>query len=232
MHIFGRKGLAIPGAAIVAAALVTMCAACAAPATSRTAATARHAADAASPTAASPSPDGSLTPSPSPTGAGTATAAPQSLAPARTSTGKAPTSQQTTAPAVHTTPPRPFSDSFVGVWANVGHIQSLGANQFTVPIIVGISFPTRLGVTYAPATVCADGAPTVTLEYLGTDNAWHTKALTGSAYSGCVNVGQTTALSPDMVDDEMGYGSSLQVKILSVSLRLTGPNGAWTAMGQ
>lgn len=117
------------------------------------------------------------------------------------------------------------------MFANVGHIDTLGPNHFSFPIFVGISFPTRLGVTYAPATVCADGGPTVTLEYLGTDDAWHTKSITSSAYSGCIHVGETTTFGTAMVDEEMGYGSSLQVKILNVSLRLTGPNGPWTATG-
>ena len=137
----------------------------------------------------------------------------------------------TTAAPAHSTSPRPFSDSFIGLRASVGHIQTIAPNQFNFSIIVGISFPTQVGVTYAPATVCADGGPTVTVEYLGTDDAWHTKTLTGSGYSGCINVGGTTTFNTAMVDEEMGYGSSLQVKILSASLRLTGPTGAWTARG-
>lgn len=64
------------------------------------------------------------------------------------------------------------------------------------------------------------------------ERTWHPKTITGSGYSGCINVGGATTFDTALVDEEKGYGSSLQVKILSASLRLTGPNGPWTATQQ
>lgn len=238
--MFSRKSSAILGAVTVTVAAVTLCAACTSPAASPTAATARHTAtEGGSPMSTALPPGANRSPSPNLSAGPTGIATSPSIAAkpaAQKSTGNpapAPTgANHTTAAPVHTTSPRPFSDSYINLWANVGHIQTSGPNKFTFSIFVGIGFPTQLGVTYAPATVCADGSPTVALEYLGTDDTWHIETLTGSGYSGCINVGGATTFNTALVDEEMGYGASLQVKILSASMRLTGPNGPWTATGQ
>lgn len=78
-----------------------------------------------------------------------------------------------------------------------------------------------------PVTVCAAGAPTATFEYLGTDGVWHTVTKTGAVAGDCFGVGQFKVLL--IPDTEAGSGTTLQTKLLSVSLRFTGPNGAWTA---
>ena len=212
------------------AAVIAICSACSAPA-ARPAASIRHssvpATSAAATTTTSPSSPatGADTPSSSPGAvtrpagpAPTEAAAPTHAAPARTTAVPAPT--KTT---------RAFKNSDVNLAAVFSPAQNDGEGRFLISITVSIGIPIPLLTNYPSVTVCAAGAPTVTFAYAGADGVWHTVTITGGVAGDCVGVGQYKTLAPQPADDENSSGTTLQTKLLSVSLRMTGPNGAWTA---
>lgn len=226
------------GAAATAIAVLAMaCAACSAPAAGPGAAAAKRSPAAAGPSAsASSSPDDSVSASPSATAAtaspsATARPAPQAStnAPAP---AKAPVTHTTTAPALTKTY-RPYSNSEVHLVASMLDLQQSGLSpsQFIFSIAVYFSIPSSLDANQQPATVCAAGAPSVTWEYVGLDSAWHTVTEAGDVSGVCINVGGATVLQPEMIGEGTGSGPDFQVKIVSVSLPMTGPDGAWTATG-
>jgi hypothetical protein len=177
------------------------------------------------PSAGSPSasPNASASPSPSPAQSTQDSAA----------AGAAPTAAETIAAVVnHTTAPAlpppdtagsgPASNSTP--YALVGHMQQFPTQTtYDIPINYGIDNPST-------QTVCADGAPTITFEYLDSSDAWATATLTGTASTKCAPADNETFIGTAFAI-ETAYNDDYQAKIISITWELTGPDGAWQASG-
>lgn len=223
-----RWGAARAAATVFAALALGACAACSGPGSTTTTASA---ANSASTVVASRSADvtdsttssAPATSSPAPSRSPSVAATPRQPS-ARATTAK-PVTTRTTHPVVVTTT-APFAKSAVGLIAGVLSLPQYGPDPDS--FLVAISYSFDNGST---AKVCSLAPPTITYEYLDSSRSWQTATVTGISSNTCSSPRTLGTPESALAGPWIGPDTHFQAKVISISWRLTGPDGAWTATG-